>query len=181
MAFVTRITRLFRADLNAVMERLEEPDVLLRLAIEEMDEALSGDRRRLKATEHELTEIDSRLRNSAADIEALGGELDLCFAADNEELARTLIRRRLEIEHAVDRRRERQTSMEAFLDSLNKRLAENTLRFESMRQKLEMLEETTVEAESPKPFQGSRTTDFRICNADVDIAFLREKQKRSVA
>ena len=33
MAIVTRLTRLFRADAHAVLDRLEEPEVLLRQAV----------------------------------------------------------------------------------------------------------------------------------------------------
>lgn len=36
MALINRATRLFRADLHAVLDRIEEPDILLRQAVREM-------------------------------------------------------------------------------------------------------------------------------------------------
>ena len=41
MPLVDRVARLFRADLHAVMDRIEEPDVLLRQALREMEEELA--------------------------------------------------------------------------------------------------------------------------------------------
>ena len=38
MALITRFSRLFRADLHAVLDRIEEPDVILRQAVREMEE-----------------------------------------------------------------------------------------------------------------------------------------------
>ena len=37
MALITRISRLFTADFHAVLDRIEEPDVLLKHAIREME------------------------------------------------------------------------------------------------------------------------------------------------
>ena len=48
MALITRIGRLFSADLNAVLDRIEEPDVLLKQALREMEEDLQRDAQQLK-------------------------------------------------------------------------------------------------------------------------------------
>ena len=38
MALINRISRLFTADMHAVLDRLEEPDVLLKQALREMED-----------------------------------------------------------------------------------------------------------------------------------------------
>ena len=43
MALITRVARLFRADLHAVLDRIEEPDVLLKQAVREMEEELASE------------------------------------------------------------------------------------------------------------------------------------------
>ena len=42
MALITRVSRLFQADFHAVLDRIEEPEVLLRQAVREMEEELAG-------------------------------------------------------------------------------------------------------------------------------------------
>ncbi|MGH8626524.1 MAG: PspA/IM30 family protein [Gammaproteobacteria bacterium] len=53
MALITRVARLFRSDLHVVLDRVEEPEVLLRQAIREMEEELSSDEQRIKLMRHE--------------------------------------------------------------------------------------------------------------------------------
>ena len=43
MALITRVSRLFQADLHAVLDRIEEPEVLLKQAVREMEEELARD------------------------------------------------------------------------------------------------------------------------------------------
>ncbi len=43
MALISRLTQLFQADFHAVLDRLEEPDALLRQAVRDMEDALARD------------------------------------------------------------------------------------------------------------------------------------------
>ncbi len=181
MAFVTRLTRLFRADLNAVIERLEEPEMLLRLAIEEMDEALADDRRALKTSDRDCRQAAGRLQRFATDLTALTNELDLCFSTGKEELARNLIRRKLELEQAERQWREKAEAMAAGAEQLHKRIEDNTFRLESMRQKLDLLDGMNGTAAAPHAHDDPGFEGVRVRDADIDIAFLKEKQKRSAA
>ena len=48
MALVSRLTRLFQSDFHAVLDRIEEPDALLRQAVRDMEDALARDEQRVK-------------------------------------------------------------------------------------------------------------------------------------
>ena len=41
MALITRISRLFKADFHAVLDQIEEPEVLLRQAVREMEDSIA--------------------------------------------------------------------------------------------------------------------------------------------
>jgi phage shock protein A len=92
MALVTRLTRLFRADAHAVLDRLEEPDILLRQAVREMDDEVARNGQALKALELDHAQTRARIAEIDSSLAGIGGELDLCFAADNRGLIRTLLR-----------------------------------------------------------------------------------------
>ena len=64
MALINRVSRLLRADLHAVLDRVEEPEVLLRQAVREMDAALAEDRRRARLMTHEQTQLGARERDT---------------------------------------------------------------------------------------------------------------------
>ncbi len=97
MALITRISRLFTADFHAVLDRIEEPDVLLKHAIREMEQALHDTELRLNKLVREQRQLAAREAQAKATFDKLDGELDLCFESGEESLARNLIRKKLSV------------------------------------------------------------------------------------
>jgi len=175
MTLITRISRLFRADLHAVLDQIEEPDALLRQAVREMEEDLARDERELKATQHEQRQLQARAFDLEQSQQRLAGELDVCFESGTDDLARTLIRRRLETEQVQKSLSRRQEAVEQALAILGARIEEHRMRLESMRQKAELF--TDDRAADPADDLWS-AVDFSVRAEDVEVAFLREKQRR---
>ena len=98
MALITRVSRLFTADVHAVLDRIEEPEVILKQSIREMADALAHAEQRLQWLASEQTQLEQRASGLTETIVSLDSELDLCFAADEESLARSLIKRKLAAE-----------------------------------------------------------------------------------
>jgi phage shock protein A len=176
MALITRISRLFRADLHEVLDRIEEPDVLLRQAVREMGEELAHDEQRIKVLDREHAEMIARqagIEQSLAEIEE---GLDVCFTAGKDELARSLIRRRLEAQRYLEILGSKRSALQETLAGLRDRVGNNRTRLESMRQKAELL----TEAGTPDQAGESRLSPdfFSVREEDVEVVFLREQQKR---
>jgi phage shock protein A len=174
MTLITRIARLFRADLHAVLDRIEEPDALLRQAIREMEEDLDGDGRRLQAMQRETGRLAAREDELNRSLAALEDELNLCFAAGKADLARALVRRKLEIIRSTETFAGKREALEAGRTDLEARIRENRARLEHIRRKAEVLAEGIPDcpAETHRP-------GFAVRDEDVEVAFLREQQKRS--
>src|SRR5688572_29874310 len=98
MALINRMSRLFTADVHAVLDRIEEPDALLKHAVREMEEELARNEQRARALEHEHESLGERQHKTTALLRELGEQLDVCFESRNDELARKVIKRRLETE-----------------------------------------------------------------------------------
>lgn len=176
MALITRISRLFQADLHAVLDRIEEPDLLLRQAVREMEDDLARDEQGVKVLNQQLEQLISRETDIRHSLDEIEDELDVCFQSGKDDLARALIKRKLEalrFQKFLSRKREVQ---ERTLSGLRTRLQENRVRLDSMRQKAELLAEETV----PDSFEDNGAyPDIVVRDEDVEVAFLREKQKRS--
>ena len=176
MALITRVSRLFQADFHAVLDRIEEPGMLLRQAVREMEEELARDEQRGKVLQHEqgqLTARETELEQSLHDIEE---ELDVCFESGNDDLARACIKRRLEAQRFGKNLSRKRGALKETLEELNSRLRENQARLESMRQKAELLAE---ESAHTRPADNWTLQDVSVRDEDVEVAFLREKQHRS--
>ena len=174
MALIDRVTRLFRADLHAVIDRIEEPQVLLRQALREMEEELGQAAARLKATQLEREQLQRRAREVEQSLAGIGGELDLCFAADNEALVRTLLRRRLEGERLLQVLRQRESACARRLAEESKRQAERQRDLEQLRQRAALFQSEEEVCEGMPRFGD----DLTVSEADVDLALLREREAR---
>lgn len=174
MALITRVSRLFQADFHAVLDRIEEPEVLLRQAVREMEEELARDEQRSKVLTHEQRQLVTRETELEQALQDIEDELDTCFAAGNDDLARACIRRRLETQRLGKSLARKRGAISETLNELNTRLRENQARLESMRQKAELLA-----GENTRKADAWSSPDVSVRDEDVEVAFLREKQHRS--
>ena len=175
MALITRISRIFRADFNAVLDRIEEPDVLLKQALREMEEDVHNDEQTLKFLINDYSKFKDKLTELEQNIEQVNHELDICFESDKTDLARNQVKRKLEIQRYEKVLKSKLSSLVKRRDELEKRINENKIRLISMQQKLELLisEEPLINDDD-----GFRKTNMTINNDEIDMAFLKEKQER---
>lgn len=182
MALITRLTRLLRADLHAVLDRLEEPEILLAQALREMEEAIAADEGSARALAKDQQQLALRRAEIARRLARIRDELDTCLSAAEEGLARTLLRRRLENER-LDRLlegRERELKgrgeeLAGQLDARRRRLAEIRAKLRAEAEQVDFREPQTRAATG-----DDRHTDCSpIRDADVEIALLAEKRRRA--
>jgi len=171
MALINRMSRLFTADVHAVLDRIEEPDVLLKHAVREMEEELARSEQRVRALTHEHETLGERQRKTEAMLAELGIQLDVCFESNNEELARKVLKRRLETERLERHVGERRAALDKELTALRAAVDEQREQLDVMRQKAELLATTGGGDEL--------RNDFAVGDAEVEVALLRERQKRN--
>jgi phage shock protein A len=175
MALINRMSRLFTADVHAVLDRIEEPDVLLRHAVREMEEELARCEQGVKQLQHERDRLADRHRKVQAALAEIDEQVSIAFAASNEELARKLVKRKLETVRLDGHVVERRGAVEKSLSERGTALQEQRERLDVMRQKAELL------TEQPRADAGDEwgKTSFAVGEDEVEVAFLRERQKRT--
>ena len=175
MALISRVSRLLRADLHAVLDHLEEPDVLLRQAVREMEQALADDAARLARLRREHEHLSRRGEDLERAITGIDGELDLCFDAGEHDLARTLCRRKLETAQLLETVARRRDDTARELGALERRIGEQRNRLDSVRQEVELLDDAREERAADVEPRWARCPS----RDDVEVAFLREQRRRS--
>jgi phage shock protein A len=139
-----------------------------------MEEELARDEQRSKVLQIEQRQLVTREGELEQSLQTIDQELDSCFEAGNDDLARACIRRRLETQRFGKHLARRHKALVETLDDLNARFRENHARLESMRQKAELLA-----GEKPRPADDWSMPEVSVRDEDVEVAFLREKQHRS--
>lgn len=180
MALINRVSRLFKADFNAVLDHIEEPETLLRQAIRDMEDELAACEQRIAQCTHEQEALSAR----KAEILTSGGELeaqlDLCFESGKEELAKGVVRRKLEAERLLKRLDAELQANGRYLERQKALLDENRATLEGLRQKADLIVSRTPADRSGGPEDMARLArDLRVDDEEVEIAYLREKAARS--
>jgi phage shock protein A len=178
MALVTRVSRLLQADFHAVLDRIEEPDVLLRQAVREMQEELARDEQRSKLMQHEQGQIGARMRELEQSLRETEAQLDVCLDSGNDELARNCVRRKLEAQRFCKSLARKRQALQEALGQLDARISENRSRLESMQQKAELL---AGDSAREQPADSWSLAEFSVREEEVDVALLHEKQRRRLS
>ncbi len=176
MALITRISRLFRADMHAVLDHIEEPDILLRQALREMETSFNSDEQRLKLLQHEANQLQNHGQNFKQAIHEMDEELDICFCSQQDDLARALVKRKLETRRHLKLTEEKLATTRQSYSTLEQKLSEQRSQLENMRQKVELLNDDPISFNADKSWQ---LHEFSIRDDEVEIAFLKEKQRRN--
>ncbi len=184
MPLINRISRLFRADLHAVLDQIEEPEQLLKQAIRDMEDELGELEQQMALRAQDITALAARRREIGETMSRYDTELDLCFESENEELAKNLIRRKLEAERIGNRLAAQQAADEDCLEQQRARFDDNKAALESLRQKAELVaRRRPADSKGRSEFDDIAwmTRELTIGDSDVEIAFLREKSLRSAS
>lgn len=180
MALITRLSRLFRADLHAVLDAIEAPEVLLRQAVREMEEAFATDVRQLDLLGHEQTQLSRRQTACARRVSQLEEELEICFVSQKDDLARAVLKRKLETQRLQQLLAHRMEALHASATASSTAIEENRTRLERMRQRMEVL---FAQDHAGAVDEGVPRTDLldeiTVRDEEVEVAFLREPQRRS--
>jgi len=175
MPLINRITRLFAADVHAVLDRLEEPDALLKQALREMEDELAVCETRIRWLMHERDDTHRQSTDVRRELDRVAEKLDVCFAAGEEPLARGLLKHRLELERHAQRLQARATAAAKALAADEARLAEQRRAFDALRLRAEPLLDAAA-----RPYAAySYALDAPVTEADIDVELLQEKQRRS--
>ena len=182
MALINRVSRLFKADFNAVLDQIEEPELLLKQAIRDMEDDLAATGQRIILCQHDQETLAVRRNELDSTLTEIDEQLDLCFESAKDDLAKNLIRKKLETQRLAKRLSAKLDANEKYLVAQRKMLDENGATLESLRQKAELFAQRTP----AHPDGGSEFDDItwmaremNVCDDEVEIAFLREKNARS--
>jgi len=174
MALVTRLSRLFQADFHAVLDRIEEPDLQLRQAVREMQEVITDDDQQMRLLQTEQQHTARRITELKQSLLQIEEELDICFAADKQDLARQTVRRKLEQQQRLQLLEQQQEHRKQQIDELTAGLAEYRQQLQAIQEKADcLLENSAAQSEQVEPFE------IGVHDRDVEVALLREQQRRA--
>ena len=183
MALINRVARLFKADFNAVLDQIEEPEQLLKQAIRDMEDELAANEQAINLCVHDQDALRIRCTELQSSLDEINEQLDLCFETENEALAKPLVRKKLEAERIQKKLATKSAANERFLSEQGRLLEENRSTLDSLKQKAELVSHTRSVQGGSSDYDDIAwmSREFRIADDEVEIALLREKASRGAA
>jgi phage shock protein A len=161
MGTFSRLRYVVAANVNALLEKAEDPEKLLRALIREMEDASEEARMAcadLLSEQQRLQRLESRLADEMAEWQR---RAENAVSQERDDLARTALKARTELEHqhhaTVDEQRrvaERVSQLEQDMLTLKTKLAEAKTRLKTMHASGRT--GATRSAEAPRPSPGER-------------------------
>jgi len=179
MAIINRLSRLFRADFNAVLDQLEEPELIVNQAIRDMEDDLAERERHLRQRLVDQRAVADRVQAVEKALADNAEQIDLCFDSDNDQLARKFIRRKLESQRAREHLVSQGEKNAKTIAEQQAAIEENRTTLEALRQKAEVLATRTADPRSAISGDFASAVHEMVSDDEVEVAFLREKRARS--
>lgn len=174
MTLLARISKLFQADMHAVLDKIEEPEMLLKQAIREMAAAIATQEQTLRLCAHERQQLNKQQAQLAESLADMEEKIALCFKSAKDDLARLLIKRKLETQQNQSGLAEKLTTLNEKISGLTQQLTEHQAQLGSMQQKADALLD-----KDPCDLGQWRLQPHAVQDEDVEVEYLLEKQKWS--
>lgn len=179
MALINRLSKLFQADMHAVLDKIEEPEALLKQAIRDMEAAVTLEEKQLRLCELEQEQLSKKAQQLHDTLTELDRKLALCFQTDKGELARSVVKRKLECQQALVHSTDAAAALGEMAKRLAKQLGEHQAQLAEMKQKAQVFASEPIR----NTYAGAGTLDMTVAvrEEDIEVAFLYEKQKWSAS
>jgi phage shock protein A len=139
-----------------------------------MEEYIALDDRQLQLLAYEQQQHEAKHNQLTQSLTDLDEKLTLCFKSNKDDLARSLLKRKLETQQTLKLLTEKITRLKEKVARLTSRLTEHQTQLADMKQKAEIF--MAGEQVNSNNWENPLAT---IREEDVEIAFLHEKQKWS--
>ena len=177
MAVLNRFTNLLSADMHAVLDRLEDPLASLKLAVRDMECALTDSNRDLLELRRDSELLGRQKQLCSEQLADLKRQLDTCFESEQDALAKSVLRNKLRKEKQSAALSQALTDNEQTIREQEKSLRENEQRLAAMREKLALVSQQR-DTQNATAFQYG-DDEPTVSDEDVEVAYLQEKQKRA--
>ena len=179
MGIMTRLTRLWKADLHGVMDQMEDRELLMRQYLREMEHSLQQKEARLHLMSRTQRQIEADVADRQQEIDKLERDLALALRKDKDEIARLLIRKQRLQQKQLDHLGKQLDNLRQEQRCLAQVLEEQRLRYETLKVKAASACRSAVQGSSWNdgvgiPEQGGT---FVVDDEEIELELIRRKEE----
>lgn len=181
MGMMTRITRLWKADLHGVMDQLEDKALMLKQCLREMESSLQQKQQSLKQLRRTCEQIQAELVARDKELHKLEDDLTLAVNKEKDDIARLLIRKRLILQGECNRLSRQLRQLEEEQGRLAELVQQQQRQYEELKIKCAAYcqqAEQRIDSAEDDVWSESATTNYP-SEEEVELELLRVKEAMS--
>lgn len=172
MRIISRVLRLFKADMHAILDSLETPEAIVKQAVRDMRDEIEKSELQLLAVNKQQARLQQSEQKIADQMQSLQQQIGFCFEQRNEQLARSIIRKNLETECIAEQIAQQLLAVTDEKIALQQQLEERQQKLQTISEKLVLFSECSDDIDwQQQPAVNTVTPD------DVELAFLYAKRQ----
>jgi phage shock protein A len=179
MTLLQRLTRFVKADVHGLLDSLEDPADIVQQTIRDMEEALAHKEQELSALRTTLQRLTTAQQDLARAAQDIDHNIDLCFEAENDTLARNFLRQRLETAQQARQLSRTLEDVQAQCAACEHTMATQREQLAAVVQQYHLYSATS-QPPPGNPHATASAPGMRGITEDaVELAFLEEKRRRA--
>ena len=176
MGIMTRVVKIFKADIHGVMDQLENQELLLKQHLRDMKEALHQKELNLNsllAAQKQAQKECSRYRHQS---EVLEADLSVAIRINKDNVARKLIRKVMPINKLVDELTEHIRALEDEISSTRVSLDQQRIQYEQIKhQSADWFRQTQMGVSASKRPPTDPDGLVELSEEEVELELLKRK------
>ena len=134
MAILTRIIRLFKADIHGVMDQIEDQGLLLKQHLRDMEESLVQKETKLKQMCFARDQVRQDYEKGLKESNNLEQDLEVAIRKDRDDIARMLIKKLKPLTHIQSERCSHIDGLNHEIEQFKENIEQQRLQYEQLRQ-----------------------------------------------
>jgi len=181
MAIMTRLLRLWKADMHGVMDQLEDKALLLKQCLREMENSLRQKQARLEQLRGNLEQLANNQVQRVQEQERLDADIALALRKEKDEIARMLIRKRMLLVATCASLEGQRRQLEEEAQRLAQTLAEQQGQYEQLKVKAAAYcrQAEPRAAEDPSSLWNEPAGPPPVTEEEVELELMRRKEALS--
>lgn len=143
MTVMTRISRLFKADMHSILDSLEQPESVLKQAVRDMQVALEQLQQEIDDLHEKQQLLQTHQHMLENNLTQLQQQLHLCFAENDEGLAKSVIRKKMQAQNKLQQINKQGEALEALLQRKMTEIEVRREKLQDITDKLALFESVT--------------------------------------
>jgi phage shock protein A len=181
MGIMTRLLRIFKADIHGVMDQLEDRSLLLKQYLRDMEEALEQKDSRLGRVVAARNQAQQASEKYRLEIEKLEQDLAVAIKKEKDEIARLLIKKIIPLTKIRDGVRHHLDNLDQEIDGIKECIDQQRMQYEHLKhQSRQFFHKAEQDAwQKSDPIIDPNNISEALSDEEIEIELLQRKEALS--